>query len=383
MKLSIKIYRVGFEKWQLAVHTKGQRRRPQVTGSYHTAERIRDEWMAMAAKGVDLIAHIDAERAKTPEPVRDYPKLRDAIPAWIDTCVKLNSIRGGTPRGYHSTCRTWLYPALGDKRIHQITHKMLADLIEHVRLQGRKTSTVKMFVNPLKTYFEKQIKDGVVKTNPTVGLNLGSDPEPTEQKPIFTLAEIHHVLAVAKASFLRWYAFLCCGLLGGMRWGETMALKKSDVDFERGVIRVMRSFEPKGVQIVPTKTKKGRREVPMNPELAAALKAHIEQIGIEGSYKEWNAEQREWVFANSVGKLSQRSNFYELCWRPLLAKAGLKYRRYHISRNSLIESLLSKGADPRYVQAIVGHANVFMTVEGYGQFDRANYKGPDVNVLTR
>ena len=55
-------------------------------------------------------------------------------------------------------------------------------------------------------------------------------------------------------------------LYAGLRRGELAALRWLDVDFERGLIRVERSWEPK--------SRSGRRRVPMARPLKAHLAAH-------------------------------------------------------------------------------------------------------------
>ena len=62
-------------------------------------------------------------------------------------------------------------------------------------------------------------------------------------------------------------------LYGGLRSGELQALRWHDVDFERGLIRVEQSWDPKVGAIEP-KSRSGRRRVPLPKPLRAYLTAH-------------------------------------------------------------------------------------------------------------
>jgi hypothetical protein len=50
-------------------------------------------------------------------------------------------------------------------------------------------------------------------------------------------------------------------------------------------------------------------------------------VALEGQVQDWSAEQRGLVFATKAGRIMQYSSFIEDVWQPLLAKAGLPYRK--------------------------------------------------------
>ena len=66
-------------------------------------------------------------------------------------------------------------------------------------------------------------------------------------------------MATAKALFPRWCAFIQTGLLAGLRWGESAALYRGDIDWRRSRIHVQRTWCDKTGQIDAPKDSEGYR----------------------------------------------------------------------------------------------------------------------------
>ena len=87
---------------------------------------------------------------------------------------------------------------------------------------------------------------------------------------------------------------------------------------------------------------------------------------LDGQVKAWTPEQRALVFPTTYGNVVRYPYFQERVWTPLLAKAGLPYRKYHSTRHTYATWLLSDGADLRWVQQQMGHATIGQTADTYG-----------------
>src|SRR5206468_1743539 len=101
----------------------------------------------------------------------------------------------------------------------------------------------------------------------------------------FAQEEGPQLVATAKALWPRWAPFILTGLLGGLRWGESAALYKTDIDWKRGHLNIERTVSDKGHRIEPCKDGDGRR-VKACPALLEALRDHLEAIELEGQVKE-------------------------------------------------------------------------------------------------
>ncbi len=149
------------------------------------------------------------------------------------------------------------------------------------------------------SYYAELIETkAMVGPNPAADLKffIGKHAHRRQRSGVFFAQEEGpQLLATAKALFPRWSAFMLTGLLGGLRWGESAALYKTDIDWKRSRIHVQRTFSEKAKRIEPPKDSDDRW-VTASPALLAALKAHVGAVDLEGQVKDWTAEQRQLVF---------------------------------------------------------------------------------------
>lgn len=149
------------------------------------------------------------------------------------------------------------------------------------------------------------------------------------------------------------YVFYLVATYTGMRAGELATLEWSDVDFERRIITVQRSFNG------PTKSDRVRY-VPILDPLLPVLKA-------------WKLRHPgRLVFTNRDGEQHRESGriFQEVFHRVLTAagfpmrKVGTKdrsYIRFHDLRHTFASHWMMKGGERFKLQRMLGHQNPMMT----------------------
>jgi integrase len=96
-----------------------------------------------------------------------------------------------------------------------------------------------------------------------------------------------------------------------------------------------------------------------------ALEEHLErqlrEIGILGDCY----EDQGLLFTTGTGNPINPSNLRQRSFGPLLKKARLPYIRFHDLRHTCATLLLSKGTHPKFVQELLGHATVAITLDTY------------------
>lgn len=141
----------------------------------------------------------------------------------------------------------------------------------------------------------------------------------------------------------------------GLRVSELVGLTLKQVDLRRGVVR------PLG---------KGRKErlVPMVSRAVEKLKLYLEQ----GRPRLLKGKTSPYLFVNQRGGPLSRQGFWKIL-RRYARLAGTRQLSPHTLRHSFATHLLSRGANLRVLQLLLGHADL-ATTQIYTQVDAARLK---------
>jgi integrase len=156
-------------------------------------------------------------------------------------------------------------------------------------------------------------------------------------------------------------AFLIAAVMG-MRRGEIFGLKWADVDFDRAILHVRRSYVD-GI-VGPPKTESSRRPLPIPAQALEALRVWQKR----SSY----ASSDAWVFASDISFGKQplwpgtlwRRNIAPAIDRAKIAKPKLGW---HTLRRSYASLLLSSGVSLRVSMELMRHSTPEMTLGTYAQ----------------
>jgi integrase len=78
---------------------------------------------------------------------------------------------------------------------------------------------------------------------------------------------------------------------------------------------------------------------------------------------EW--DDRDLVFANTLGRPIEASNLHRSSFKPLLLRAGLPDTRFHDLRHTCASLLFARNVHPKVVQEMLGHATISITLDLY------------------
>lgn len=312
--------RRGKQSWRVAVHFNGQRERKTVYSEQDAKDLVR--WIhKQELAGVNVVEAIRKARVQqdllpiTPAP--QYPSLREAVPEWISRQERSGEIRPSTAKAYRSRLATWVYPhalpdgrLLGDLPVNQVMREQIGAVIWRVKEAGRSLAIIEAIRNPLRGFYASLIETKTLPgPNPAADLRYFIGKGAHRKRGIasfFAQEEGPQLVATVKALWPRWSPFVLTGLLAGLRWGESAALYRSDIDWKRGRLHVQRTYSEKGCRIELCKDGEDRW-VKASPALLAALRHHVAAMELEGQVKSWSPEQRLLVFPTHAGRIVRYS----------------------------------------------------------------------------
>jgi integrase len=272
--------------------------------------------------------------------------------------------RPSTVNGYRRYAGLYIIPKLGKERLQDILPAHIKQLYALMKQEGRGARTIQLVHVTLHAAFKQAVREGYLGRNPLEAVDRPK-VEQMEFK-ILTGDQVRQLLIAASGSAFETLFYLA--LTTGMRKGELLGLKWSDLDQDKGVLHIQRQLQQiprKGFSLVPTKTKAGRRLIKLGQGTLLQLAAHRErQVKLRSvSGDQW--PENDLIFTTGVGTFLDQSKVSKELKR-LLQKAGLPSIRFHDLRHTSISFLLGMGTPVNAVQHRAGHSKASVTTDVYG-----------------
>jgi len=198
----------------------------------------------------------------------------------------------------------------------------------------------------------------------------------------------HEVAPVLNTLAPRWQPLFATAIYTGLRKGELLGLRKSDVDLAARLLTVSRSYDRET-------TKGGRAEViPIAAELVPYLERALAESSSELLFPAPDGSMMtehvglEHVLRRALGRAGIVTGYQHVCRRKgckhvelapdsnlrrcpehdakLWPKSQVRPIRFHSTRHSTASLLMMSGANPAAVQRILRHSDPRITTEIYG-----------------
>ncbi len=258
-------------------------------------------------------------------------------------------------------------PVLGNVKVREIERRQVILLQDQLKNQYKST-TVNDTAMLLSSILNAAMIDGIIDKNPCFGVKRIKHTEAPARETIhraLTREETERFFSASQdrgSWFYNLYAFL---LNSGMRIGEAVALRRSDIDTRKGVIHIRRTItRTTGGRVVgdTTKTRTSKRDIPFTPALKDILQRQ-EQLNREVFHNEPTAIDGL-IFRTMRGKIITSSTITKDMEATQTA-AGIDHFSAHAFRDTFATFALESGMTPQTLKEVLGHSSFSMTMDLY------------------
>ena len=290
---------------------------------------------------------------------------------WFENVAQIK-VRPSSHQTYRGYIDHHITPNIGNIPLEKLTTMDLQKLYRKLLNKGRvdrveakqqpkglSAKTVRNINQVISSAMDFAVAQKIIPENPCKAVALPK----VEHKEMQTIPaeQLQAFLQEAKTTGV--YEMYYIELATGLRRGELLGLKWTDIDWKNGIIKVRRQVARVDGQIVdaPLKTKNSYRTVTISQQAIEVLKQQKEKTNDEYVFPSPNGGP---ISPDSVNNMLKR----------VLARAGIPKVRFHDLRHTFATIALQNGVDIKTVSGMLGHFSAGFTLDTYAHVTTAAQK---------
>lgn len=341
------LYRRANGRWvgTIEIDAPGGRHRRSVSGTdkatvLRKLKRLRDE-VESGVVGIDITMAEWCER-------------------WMTICRDERGLKPSTLYGYQSYLDTWVLPHIGKTKLRRLTVDHIRRVYTAMRDADRSPASIRQCHAILRRCLKVAEREQRIARNVADLIDVPVPPK----RPHGQLTSIQAKRVLRAAQTPRELARLACALILGLRQGEALGLRWSDIDLKAGTLEVSAALHVvrgQGVALGTPKSASSLRIIPMPAGVVTIMTAWRQEAG----------RGAEWVFPGADGQAERDFRADWQRWSDALTRAGVPHVPLHGARGTAASLLGELGVPDRIIADILGHADVRVTQGHYLQSRRS------------
>jgi len=285
------------------------------------------------------------------------------VSQWLEVTVRAK-VREVTRCSYAAWLTRRVIPAIGHMRLAALTTTDVQRLYNDMSAAGLSPRSVRYVHSILHSALEHAVRSNLIARNPA-GSKLCTLPRQIRKEmKALNPQEARRFLDEAQGN--EWVALWTLLLTTGLRPGEAMGLKWSDLDGTRLVVQraLVWGYGGKWTLAEP-KTAKGRRTVLLPERTAKTLRDHRRRQAEDRLAAGAQYDSHDFIFANELGRPTDIRALVRPHFNRILKAAGLPRIRLYDLRHTAATLLLSGGTHAKVASEMLGHSSVTLTLDVY------------------
>lgn len=286
--------------------------------------------------------------------------LSEYLDQWLGTIRE--SVRQKTLLQYTQIVHGHIVPMLGKIKLKDLRPDQIQALYNAKMDSGTSARTVILIHAVLHRALKQALKMGIIGRNPADAVTRPR----FRRKEMRTLsdAQVRSFLSFAEGN--RFKVLYWLAVTTGLRQGELLGLKWSDMDWVNRRLRIVRQLQrlSGGLVFSEPKSAAGRRVIVLGVGTLEKLRnqqdLQFEELRSAG--ESW--VENDLIFPSTSGTPMDPSNLYH-GFKALLKTAGLPDIRFHDLRHTAATLMLQQGVHPKVVQERLGHSDITLTLNTY------------------
>lgn len=285
--------------------------------------------------------------------------LLEFVNLWLEM-FKKNSVKSASYSRLLTSRDALKKYSIASKRICDITFFDIQRYINALVDVGYSLNNIKKQVLIVTAPLRQAAAMRVISADPCVGIRMPSEAKvkkKTKEVIAYTEQEQDKLWKkmVSEPNSIG-YAAIAFVMETGLRAGELLALKWTDIDLARCRMRVHATiidpqYTSRAKYQDSAKSKSSNRTIPLTPKAISILKRLKE------------TRQTEWVFEQDGKRYSYQKLTYQT--KKLCREAGVKYHGEHVFRHTFATNCYYKGIDVKILSKLMGHSSVQVTYNIY------------------
>jgi integrase len=285
-------------------------------------------------------------------------KMSEFLDLWLTTRA---NIKPETRRNYETAIKNWITPHIGKFLVSAIRPATIENLYQKLDSAGFRAGTTNVVHAVLSKAFSDAVRLGEIPVNPMDRVQKLTRKSVSSKY----IAKNDEIRIYAEASKIpSTHARIEIGLVMGLRPGEVMGLKWSDIDWNQRTLTIERQVQrvkAQGLVFQSSKTGKSRTLHLSETQVEILM---IHRYDQDSKKINW-VEDEDLLFPNSLGK-KQDPKADHKAWKALLKAAGVKtdYTRYQM-RKTAFTNLSASGVDVKTIMEMSGHSQASTLLTSY------------------